>query len=666
MLTFEDRQRLDIISAYIGSPLTEEQMEFASDFTKNIISFSDPGTGKTHTLTAGIAMLQKYKNVQGNSIVCMSFTNAATYEVKSRYDNLCKRMSIPNSAIFSTFHSLSRQIMNDAFPNIRVVDSIPIDVAVDDMKRYLSDVGIDTTDKQYIKRVVRVVQTLNSALMFHPDEIERQYSFQSLCISLSQFQEVRKRWFSKSITESTVVQGDLPLYCLYALLTKKDIIPKWKGRYKIMIVDEFQDLSLLHLHILGIISNTLIVIGDMKQQIYAFNGACPQIVREYLKIHPDAKICNLTKSFRCKQNIADFASKLIAPNKLMDKPFEGVLPGGNIHIMHRRELDWESIAENIKNSVIKNDISATRQTMFIYRNNASAIPIIEELYQLGIPFRSSKFARIMDIPIFKDICRLANAAWKPDDQNFVESALRLFPEFEGLDWSEPIPVITIMKHTGKNLFDIKYKWKESSSVDLLIAMQVARKKILEKKSAGVVINNLLDVYEKHIIKGQWFRLDNTKEYYFNLVGPICNNKEYPVMFEDENIKMNKNIEAIKTRIGVRCYTMHSAKGLEADDVYILDCDEGVFPNAKVLKDKTTNGCIYDAACDIRSERNLLYVAVTRAKENVYITYSDSTPADLVVSPENNKYIQYDEVYEMEQVDFDNVEEFCKLLNIKRD
>ena len=665
MLTYEDRQRLGIISAYMGADLTEEQMEFASDFRNNIISFSDPGTGKTHTLTAGIAMLQKYYDVPGSSIVCMSFTNAATYEIKSRYDKLCARMSLPNSAVFNTFHSLSRQIMNDAFPLIRVVQDVPIESAIEDMKRYLLECGIDIKDKQFIRKVIKVVQTLNSALMFHPDEIERQYSFQSLCLSIEQFQEIRKKWFMRSILSSEVVQGDLPLYCLYALLTKKDLIPKWKGRFKIMIVDEFQDLSLLHLHILGIISTTLIVIGDMKQQIYAFNGACPQIVDEYLKIHPDAKICNLTNSFRCKQNIADFASKLIEPNNLMTKPFTGVSEGGSVSIMPRRELDWEAIANNIKSSVLTKDITSTKQTMFIYRNNASAIPIIEELYQLGIPFRSSKFARIMDIPIFKEICTLANAAWKPTDEGFVTAALRLFPEFSGLDWSQPIPPVTVIKHTGKSLFDIKYKWKEQSSIDLLIAMQVARKKILEKKSAGIVINNLLDVYERYILKGQWFRLDNPKEYYFNLVGPICNNKEYPVMFEEENDKMNKNIEAIKTRIGVRCYTMHSAKGLEADDVYILDCDEGIFPNAKVLKDKTTNGCLYDAACDIRAERNLLYVAVTRAKENVYITYSGTEPSRLVAHPDNNQYLQYDAVYKEDQVDFDNVEEFCKLFNIQR-
>lgn len=670
-MTREEAMELDVISAYYGgNSLTEEQKEFASDFTKNTISFSDPGTGKTHTLVAGLIMAQRYHKIPGKEINCMSFTRAATTEVKSRYDNLTSRFSMSPTVVFSTFHKMSRQILADAYPRLRIVGEYdyrgldPTNDPLKDMQRYMANVGIESDDLVYVKKVIRAVNTLNSALMFHPEELSRMYSFVELGISIEQFQEIRKDWFLRGTSKNVITQGDIPLYCLYALHSDEDVKAKWRGKYKVMIIDEFQDLSLLHLHILSAVAKTLIVIGDMKQQIYAFNGACPQIVREYLKMYPDARVCNLTRSFRCKQEIADFATALIAPNDPTIKAFTGQGTGGSVEIMPRRELNWSTIADQIAESVKKETIAATREIMFLYRNNASAIPIMEELYKRKILFRNPKFLRVMDVPIFDSLCTLANVSWDPTNQVFVEAALRLFPEFESS--KEGIKgILNIIRSTGKDFFAVteKVRFKQQSSIDIILAMKNARQKILERKSAGVVLNNLVQVYEQYILAGRWWMIDNTKEFYFNLVAPLCSTKEYPVLFQDEQDKAAKNEQNINTGMGVRCYTMHSAKGLEANDVYILDCDEGLFPNSKVMKKKEQAGCLYDIACDIRSERNLLYVAVTRAKTHCVITYSGNEPCLLLSKPDDNPYLKFDQIYKDSQVDFDDVDEFCKLFRL---
>ena len=314
-MTNEERVKLDIISAYIGSPLTEEQKEFACDFRKDTISFSDPGTGKTHTLTAGLIMAQQYHKVPGDKINCMSFTNAATSEMAGRYEKLCRKCSVPPTVVFNTFHSLSNRIMRDAYPTMKILAKGNVKQDVEDMVQYLRNVGIEAEDdKKYVRKVINAINTLNSSLTFHPDNLITKHAFVELNMDINVFQSLRRTWFVRGITTNEIVQGDIPLYCLYALMRKPDIIQKWKGKYQIMVVDEFQDLSLLHLRILSYIAKTLIVIGDMKQQIYAFNGACKEIVREYRKLHPDARVCNLTQSFRCGQEIADFATRIIKPN----------------------------------------------------------------------------------------------------------------------------------------------------------------------------------------------------------------------------------------------------------------------------------------------------------------------------------------------------------------
>lgn len=664
-MTSEESIKLDIISAYIGNSLTEEQKEFASNFKRDIISFSDPGTGKTHTLIAGLVMAQRYHKVPPQSINCMSFTNAATNEMAGRYQKLCKKLSEPTGVTFNTFHSLSRKILRDAYPAIRVVGFEKVNDAIRDLDDILTLLGLYTDDKRYKRKIIKAIDNLNSSLTFHPDHIAMSYDFVELDMAVEDFQEIRKHWFIRGITNSRIVQGDIPLYCLYALMSKPDMIEKWKGKYEIMVVDEFQDLSLLHLRILSYIANTLIVIGDMKQQIYAFNGACPQIVREYLKLHPNAVTCNLTRSFRCSNAISEFATRIIKPNDPTVEEFKGHDKESNVQFIPRKELDWKGIAEGILQDQKTNGIAKARDVMFLYRNNASAIPIIEELYQRGIAYRCTKLVTIPEMPMFESLTKLCNAAMEPYNIEKVALALSLFPEFQSTDYvtkEEPAP-IEIMRKTGKSIFDVNYRYGEPSSVEILTAMKQARAAIEAKKSAGIVYMKVLEVYKKYILRSEWWKLDYPEDFYISLAAPVCNGKPYPLMINEEADKVAKNERNIDANMGIRLYTMHSAKGLEADDIWILDCDEGMFPNANKMKQKVNAGCLYSVAVDIRSERHLLYVAATRAKYNLYISYSGNEPCKLLTDPYCEEYHQFDEIYESNQAEFDDADEFFKLFRI---
>ena len=664
-MTPEDANKLGIIAGYIGHPLTDEQMEFASDFTKDTISFSDPGTGKTHTLVAGLIMAQKYRGVPGTKINCMSFTNAAVSEIAGRYEKLCKACSISPTVKFNTFHALSLAIMADAYPDIATQKGESIKTDVADLTEYMTQLGYNVTDDDfsYVRKVLRAINTLNSALIFHPANLEEKYQFVELGMDLDDFQSLRQSMFIRGLVSKTIHVGDIPLYCLYALMKKKEMVQKWRGKYDIMVVDEFQDLSLLHLHILSYIAKTLIVIGDMKQQIYGFNGACPQIVAEYQRMHPGARICNLTESFRCGQAISDFATQVILPNDLNVKSFGGHNRGSSVNVMHRRDLDWKDIIKNIATDKKINGYGGMRDVMFLYRNNASAIPIIEELHKHGLPYRCSRMAKIMDVPVFRTLSKLCNAAWQPSNTQFCSEALRMFPEFRRTPYGmDPAPV-QAMKASGKDLFSLNYRYREQSSTDILLAMAQASKAIEDGKNAGIVYMKLMEVYDKYLYKLEWWEIDNDKEFYFNLVAPICNSKPYPIMWHEEYEKESDNEKAIKANFGIRCYTMHSAKGLEADDVYILDCDEGKFPNIKVMGNKIKANCFADVISDIRSERNLLYVAITRAKYNVYISYSGAEVTKLIGDPDNKEYRQYDEFYNPSASDYDDADEFYKLFKI---
>lgn len=664
-MTDKESMQLDIIAAYMGSPLTDEQKEFASDFRQNTASFSCPGSGKTHTLTAGLIMAQKNHGVNGSDINCMSFTNAAVNEIAARYRKLAKTCGISPTVKFNTFHALSRAILVSAYPNMRIMKSGSSKADIEDMTRYLQQEGIpvDEDDVRYVKKYINAVNSLNSALAFHPDNVKQRYKFIELQTPIETFQKIRSLWFGRGRITGAIVEGDIPIYALHALMSRQDLVEMWKHKYEIMIVDEFQDLSLLHLHILAYITKTLVAIGDMKQQIYSFNGSCPQIVEQYLRLFPDAKICNLTKSFRCSQVISDFATRVIRPNDETVNHFSGHTGESNVELVQRRNLDWKKIVENIEKENKELGHLNSMDIMFLYRNNASAIPIIEELYKADIPYRCSKLAKIMDMPVFDTLTKLVLAAQNPKDLQLVDAVLRLFPEFKQSMYGTELTPITQMKSTNQSIFEIKRKWRLESSMEILRAMYQARQTMEAGKSAGVVYMKVLEVYKNYMYKSEAWKIDRDIDFYLNLAAPVCNTKTFPVMYNEEFDKMAKNEKAIKANVGIRCYTMHSAKGLEARDVYILDCDEGMFPNSRVLKNTVDAECIMDAAESIRAERNLLYVAITRAKRNVYISYSGSAPTCLIANPEDNELCQYDDFYQENQEIYDDADEFFKLMKV---
>lgn len=655
--------RIDILSAYMGSPLTEEQKEFASDFTKNTMSFSDPGTGKTHSTIAGLVLAQTHYGVPGKRINCMSFTNAAVSEIKARYDALCKHIMITPNVEFNTFHSLSNTILREAFHGkMNVRAGLVLNKDVPAFLEMMNEIGLDCNDYNYAKSVLYAINALNSSLTYDPKSIEESYKFKKLGMEVEHFQLLRKKWFLRCLTLKSITQGDIPLYCLYALIAYPEMVKNWHGRYDIMVVDEFQDLSLLHLKILSLITSKLVVIGDIKQQIYGFNGACAKIIDEYKKCYPDARFCPLSQSFRCKSVIADFATKVIAPNKMSFTEFKGVSEGGQVNLYSRRELDWQDIIKGIKEDIDAHTLAGAKDVLFLYRNNASAVPVMEQLYQMKVPFRSTKFKKVMDLPIFEDLCKMADVAADSGNIEKVETMLRMLPEYQKLPFAQQPTPVQIMKQTGKDIFNIPFAWNNTATKEVMVGIRRAQMAIEKGASASVVLNHCLKVYEEYVIHGEWWRFDMDKEFYLNLVGPILVNKTYQQMVSEEWDKQKVNTECIQAGVGVRCYTMHASKGLEADHVYILDAEDKMFPNQKEMSRMIEAGCTYEAACRLRDERNLLFVAVTRAKELVTISYSGE-PTELLVHPDDTKYDFLDEIYENHNNEFDDVRYFAELFNL---
>lgn len=662
LATEEERNKILRICGRLGIRLTDEQMDFAADFTKPLISFSNPGTGKSTTTVVGLIMAEVHHGVPGRQINAMSFTNAATAELKSRYSNACELCSMTPTVKFNTFHSICYSICRDAFPRMRATEGIDWGTDIKAMMKYLEQAGITGKDEYYAKKVVETIGDLNSSMIYDELNIERSYKFKQLGLSVKVFQDIRVEWLLRCVQREKIPQGEIPVMALYVLCLYPEIRAKYRAQYDIMVVDEFQDMSNLYLKVLSMIAGNLIAIGDMKQQIYGFNGASLEIVREYKKIYPNAREVNLTQSFRCKEEIARYATNIIRKNDPTVAAFKGVSEGGCVEIMNYRELNVPAIVMRIKEEQKLIGNKGYKDSMFLFRNNVSAIPLAEELYRQHVSFRMPKFLPVYEMPVFKTICTMIDAAIDPRNLDKVSALCKLIPEFKKLPERDNV-LLCEMRATYKGMFDVAVRFREQRTVQIMNALQRAAKLVSEKAKASQVFNAVFSVYEHYILEDKWWLFPKPKEYYIGLVAPIVTAKTYDQMLREEYDKQRFISECERAHYGVRCYTLHAAKGLEADNIYILDADEGVFPNVTMMKKYIDSGCEYEAAKELHNERNLLYVGITRAKDNVTICYGDELTS-LIEKPLSNGWCYLDTVYENTRKDYDDVGAFIRMFRLE--
>jgi DNA helicase-2/ATP-dependent DNA helicase PcrA len=648
----------------LNTTYTDEQLDFISDFTKPTISFSSPGTGKTTAAVAGIITSELYHKINGSLIYALSFTNAATIELSNKYADVCKKLNIARTVNFKTLHSLCYSLLrqhhrllnmpkfNVVSPDFREEQQLLLSIADE------QDLPITTANVKY---VAEAVNNLNASLVFDRKHIESKYLFKKCGIDYTVFEQVRAILYKTGRLTGNIKLDQILLYTLELLTTHPQVSTQFKQSCKILIVDEFQDLSLLQLRIVSLLSDTVIAIGDIKQQIYAFTGACQEIVSKFFEYFPTARRADLTQSFRCKNEIADFATQIILPNKQGGEDFKGVGNGGAVQILHGINIDGvcDKIAEDFEN----NRRTFKKDTLFLFRNNLSAIPIAEALFKRKIPMRINNYQSASTIPVIKGLCELCALAFEPHRLENISALQYLVPEFKSFRGNvHNHPLYKIAQKEGCSPLETAYSFSDAKTGRRAIELlQNVRTMLLNRETPYMlseVFNSLWRMYcEKYLDNFSQY-LDYAPDYYTNLVSPLVKTKTYIQFLCDEAAKLEVIRECTAVNRGVRCYTFHSAKGLEADAVYILDANRGVIPSDRKLADLAEYFCGIEAAREIRNERSLAYVACTRAKSELYISYT-SNLSHLFSGV--NMYTENDVFFEKYKDDFNDVKYFEEMI-----
>ena len=421
---------LNDLSARVGVQYTDEQKAFMRDFTSPIISFSSPGTGKTKSAIGGLLTAELYHQVPGNQIYALSFTNMSTGELKVRHKQDCEKVGIKQTVNFQTLHSLCSSILKANYKllgigKLTVVDTIPIEEQAELLMNISKDRGISLHPWQ-IRPFINAVRSLNSSLVFDRSHVESKYAFKQCKMPYEDFTLLRKFLYIYTKMTDTLQVQDILLYTLELLLSHPEVSADFKAKCKILLVDEFQDLSLLQLRIISLLSDTVIAIGDIKQQIYAFNGACQEIVGEFKKYFPTARELNLNKSFRCADAIVDYGKMIIHPNDMQEQDFTGTGKDGSVNITP--DLSLASICDTIEQQYRENRNTFPRDILFLFRNNYSATPIAEELFKRKVPFRVNKYQATNQIPVIREMCAVVELAANPQNLQNLYALRYILPE----------------------------------------------------------------------------------------------------------------------------------------------------------------------------------------------------------------------------------------------
>lgn len=628
---------------------TDEQKELITNFGKGpVFCFASPGTGKTFTAIGGLLTAELFNGVPGNDIYALSFTKLATGELTSRYTRACNKLRVSKTVNFATLHSLCRTILMQNYTKLGMMrfntsEPLSMSKAFDLISESIKERNILLNPNQ-IRNIVAACNTLNASLVFDRDVVESKMVFKLCNTDYDTFTDIRGLLFSYSLLTEKISVSDLLLFTVLLLTRYPEVSEEFKNNCKLMLVDEAQDLSLLQLRIISLLTDNPVLIGDMKQQIYGFNGACHEVVREFHKLYSNSKDLKLTQSFRCKNEIAEYATKIIIPNNIGGEDYKGTGEGGSVNIiqgLYKNGADIKGLCEKLHKEYVVNNKVFSKQYLFLTRTNISLVPIVEELYKQGLPFRVNKYTPAYDIPLIKELCELLKLADQPHILGNIPALRYIIPEFRNYRESTENPLYKICKKTGSSIFEVNYQFNNIGLASKAMQLLIDVKEMIDSGSTvDKLFNKLWHMFSENWVSYVEWRLEAKPQYYIDSVKELTR-KSFAMFIQDEIKKLDIIKDCNMRERGIRCYTMHASKGLEADIVYILDADEGLIPNTSKINQMLQKDCTLDAARAIREERALCYVACTRAKEELNIVYN-SEPANMLLG--SNVYGQLDDTY----------------------
>ena len=558
------------------------------------------------------------------NILAITFTNKAANEMKTRLNDLlgddCGDMWV------GTFHSICIKILR-AHADLIGYDRNFTIYDADDSKKLITDcMKRLNIDDKYLpvymaeKRISRAKDNLMTAYDF--------VSEASKDIRDSQIATIYELYQHELEKNNAFDFDDLICLTVKLLTQNKDVLEKYSKKFRYISVDEYQDTNYAQsklIELLAKANNNIMAVGDDDQSIYKFRGATIKNILDFDKIFKNCTVIKLEQNYRSTSNILEAANSVIRNNKSRrgKELFTEAGEGSKVHIKRvPTQLDEARyIINTVKEGITKNGKSFS-DFAILYRMNAQANAIQTAFSRSGIPFRIIGGRRFYEKKEIRDVIAYLSVINNPaDDQRL----LRIINEPKRKIGDSTIDAIrSIAEEKETDLFrimseaaDIPALCKVCSKLEKFSEMILGLKSIADTVPLPVLLENMLDAtgYKEMLLTSgdeeDKDRLDNIEELKSSMTQYETENENPTLEGFLQSISLVTDIDNYdKTANAVVMMTIHSAKGLEFPTVFLPGMEEGVFPGGQVLNDPG----------ELEEERRLAYVAITRAKEELYLIH----------------------------------------------
>lgn len=605
----------------IFADLNPAQLEAVKTIDGPLLILAGPGSGKTKTLTHRIAHLILNHGVAPEEILAVTFTNKAAREMRERLALLVGR---ENNWYFmpfmGTFHGICVKILRESGVAIGLSDKFVIYDESDRLgliKRVLKDLGVGDSAVKPASIASSISSFKNQMIL--PDEASQNAKSdrQRFIAGVYHHYEALRR------SANALDFDDLLLETVRLFQTEKGVRAEWQARFRYILIDEYQDTNSAQYQIVKLLVNeaqNICVVGDDWQSIYSWRGADFTNILNFKRDWPEAKEVKLEQNYRSTNNILQSAQRVIEQNKQRTdkKIWTEAGDGKPIAVIKTRdEVDEANrVAEIVRQARL--DGYKLGDIAILYRANAQSYQIEHSFMRYQIPHKVIGGLRFFDRKEVKDILAYLKLVYQPAD---VASLLRIINvPARGIGPASVEKFLVWQKDTPYSLLTALEKIADSPLSSLVQKKLVRFGEIMAKirrfYQSGLAPADLI----KEVIKISGYEAMLSDDSVENeerlanlsvLVNEASLYGDVASFLEDATLMSSSDQSADADQVSLM--TMHSAKGLEFPVVVIIGMESGVFPHARV----------YDQPSELEEERRLCYVAMTRAKAELYLTYAMS-------------------------------------------
>ena len=589
--------------------LNECQLEAVKCGDGPTLVIAGAGSGKTRVLTTRIVYLIKEKKVDPKNILAITFTNKAAEEMKLR---VCSMLgSIGNIIQISTFHSFGLKIIKDNLEKFNLTKEFTIldsDDSLQVIKKIMKDYDIDS--KIYNPKAIKNRISSAKNEMMSPHDLEK--------FNVTDMDEktcfVYDKYEHKLRSNNSLDFDDLLLLPIEVLKKDKEMLNKYQDRFKYILIDEYQDTNEVQYKLTKLLAEkykNIYVVGDESQSIYSFRGSNYRNILNFERDYKNAKTILLEQNYRSTKNILSAANDIIKNNReKKDKSLWTLNDEGNKVVIKRAndEIDEASyVANEIKKYVSTgtklNDIAV------LYRTNAQSRVMEEAMLNNNIPYKIVGSFYFYNRREIKDLISYLKLIYNNQDDVALMRVINT-PK-RGIGDKTISNLVLKANDNNISLFEAIDSGKELAFKDLIIRMKAESEKLSLTELVEMVLEKSglkTELLSEKSLESE-VRLENLEEFksitksYEEKYGIISLGEFLEQISLVSDVADYKNIDDAVTLM-----TVHAAKGLEFKYVFVIGMEEGIFPHNNS----------FSSNVDLEEERRLCYVAVTRAKEKLYL------------------------------------------------